>query len=199
MSNSLHEYESRLMISEEQYFNIVSFYLSKRPYEKFIQNTNIYFETEDLALRREHIVLRVRIINDNYVELTLKEKAQEGDIEINDTLNGNQIEQLQEGYFPDGEVKNRLSLLACPLSSIKQVAKLNNRRLEIKEEDHLLVIDKNTYGDITDYNIEVEADNMKAAKDILIRYIEKFNLQNNDKKYAGKARRAIDEALKNKD
>ena len=71
-------------------------------------------------------------------------------------------------------------------------------RLEIEKDNYLLVIDKNVYNDITDYNLEIEAnDSIESAKKILSDYIKKFNLTHYNEKYVGKAHRAIDSVIKN--
>ena len=192
------EYEIRLMLTEEQYFFIVTYYMNIEPNKHFLQNANHYYDTDDLFLRGQHMTLRVRIINDVKSELTLKIKGDNGDEEITDGLAPKEQELLlEQNIFPYGQVRNRLMLLPYSLDKYHRIASLYNRRLEIEYEDHTLVIDKNTYGDIVDYNLEVESKiGIKHAKDTLKEYIEKFNLTVSKEKYVGKARRAIDEALK---
>ena len=80
------EYETRLMLTEEQYFFIVTYYMNIQPNKHFLQNTNHYFDTDDLYLRDHHMTLRVRTINDVKSELTLKIKGRNGDDEITDGL-----------------------------------------------------------------------------------------------------------------
>ena len=197
MSNIGKEYESRIMLSNEQYFNIVSFFLNKRINHPFIQNINIYYDDENLSLKNNHFTLRVRIINDAYSELTLKEKTPYGDLEYNDQINQKDIDLINKGIFPNGAVKQRLLALPYPLSSYREIARLFNRRLEIKEENYLLVIDKNEYGEITDYNLEVESSvSVEHANEILEKYTKQFNLIKSKDRYVGKAHRAIDEAIK---
>ena len=198
MIMSQKEYETRLMLTEEQYFFIVTYYMNIEPNKHFLQNANHYYDTDDLFLRGQHMTLRVRIINDVKSELTLKIKGENGDDEITDGLAPKEQELLlEQNIFPYGQVRNRLMLLPYSLDKYHRIASLYNRRLEIEYEDHTLVIDKNTYGDIVDYNLEVESKiDIKHAKDTLKEYIEKFNLTVSKEKYVGKARRAIDEALK---
>jgi uncharacterized protein YjbK len=106
---------------------------------------------------------------------------------------------INNKVFPDGEVKKYLSSLPYPINKYKVIATLYNRRLEIENEDHLLVIDKNTYGDIVDYNLEIEAkDNIDTANKRLKEYIEKFHLSLINQKYQGKATRAIMAAKENR-
>ena len=198
MSNIVKEYESRIMLTESEYFEIVSHFMRLYPNKHFLKNVNVYFDTDDLYLRKNHITLRVRIVNDVMCELTLKKSGNNGDDEINDTINLSQTDAiLKGGYFPEGNVKNYLISLPYTLNLYKQVTTLTNLRLEIENEDHLLVIDKNSYGDIIDYNLEIEAkDSIENAKSLLNAYILQFNLANRGQKYVGKAHRAIMAATK---
>ena len=193
MSNVVKEFESRIMLTFDEYMNVVSFYMKLYPEQQFLQNTNIYFDSDDLFLRKNHITLRIRTINDVKCELTAKIKGENGDQEINDDLSFKEMDTLiNQGQFPEGNVKKFLLSLSYPLSSYKQIVTLYNRRLEIKYDDHLLVIDKNIYNDITDYNLEVEAEkDISVAKEKLANYIQKFHLTLFKQKYVGKAHRAI--------
>ena len=197
MPNTVKEFEARVMLTEEEYLNIVSIYLKMYPNAQFLQNTNIYFDSSDLYLRRNHMTLRVRVVNDVYSELTLKIKGENGDDEINDKLTKKDLDLLvKEGVFPSGNVKNFLIGLSYPLSNYHYIATLVNRRLELEIDGHLLVIDKNVYGDIVDYNLEIESNNdINTAKKILNDYINKYNLSLKNTPYSGKASRAIKAAL----
>ena len=198
MSNTVKEFESRIMLNEEEYLHIVSDYLRMFPNHHFLQNVNYYFDSDDLYLRKKHITLRVRTINDASSELTLKIKGDNGDDEINDKLTKKEVDLLlNDAVFPEGNVKNYLLSLSYPLSNYHLVTTLNNRRLEIEYPDYLLVIDKNVYGEIIDYNLEIEAnDSIEKAKQVLNQYIDKYNLSRKKEKYLGKASRAFKEALK---
>ena len=191
------EYETRLMLDEERYFFIVTYYMNITPNKHFIQNANYYFDTNDLFLRSQHMTLRVRTINDVKSELTLKIKGDNGDDEINDRLTPQETELLiNKSIFPYGQVRNRLMLLPYSLDKYHQIASLFNRRLEIEFDNYTLVIDKNTYGNVVDYNLEIESKvGIEHAKEVLKEYINKFNLKVSKEKYHGKATRAIDEAV----
>ena len=199
MNKNNKEYEARIMLDEERYFFIVTYYMNLYPNKHFLQNANFYFDTDDLYLRSQHMTLRVRVINDVKSELTLKIKGEDGDEEINDGLTPRESDlSVNEGIFPCGQVRNRLMLLPYSLDKYHKITALYNRRLEIEFDDHLLVLDKNTYGDMLDYNLEIESKiGIKHAKDMLKSYIEKFNIPVSKEKYVGKARRAIDAAIKN--
>ena len=96
-------------------------------------------------------------------------------------------------------MKKYLSTLPYSINEYKVITTLFNRRLEIEFDDHLLVIDKNTYSDIVDYNLEIETkDNIESAQKHLKEYIEKFHLSLINQKYQGKATRAILAAKENR-
>ena len=142
--------------------------------------------------------LRLRIINDARYELTLKIARPEGDDEMNDILEKKDVDIfMKSGVFPEGVVKKFLLTLPYLLGEYKEITSLNNLRLEIQNDDHLLVIDKNVYGDITDYNLEIEAeDSIFVADKRLSEYMRQFNIAKPEQKYVGKSHRAIDAALK---
>ena len=198
MSNIVKEYETRIMLTESEYFEIVSHFMRLHPNKHFLKNTNTYFDTEDLYLRKNHITFRLRTINDIKSELTIKIKGKNGDDEINDSLNSQEAQLvLKSRVFPDGDVKNFLLTLPYTFDAYKEITTLYNVRLEIEEKDHLLVIDKNTYSNIIDYNLEIETkDGIESARRILNYYIEQFSLVNRGQKYIGKAHRAIMSAIK---
>ena len=184
MNKSNKEYEARIMLDEERYFFIVTYYMNLYPNKHFLQNANFYFDTDDLYLRSQHMTLRVRVINDVKSELTLKIKGEDGDEEINDGLTPRESDLLvNEGIFPYGQVRNRLMLLPYSLDKYHKITALYNRRLEIEFDDHLLVLDKNTYGDMLDYNLEIESKiGIKHAKDMLKSVIYLFLKKNTSEK-----------------
>lgn len=198
MSKVVKEYESRIMLSESEYFEIVSHFMRLHPEKHFLKNVNIYFDTPDYYLKNNHINMRLRIINDAKAEFTMKIAHPEGDDEINDFPTIGELDLLQrEGIIPNGEVKNFLLTLPYSIEDFKPITTLTTKRLEIENDDHLVVIDKNTYGDITDYNLEIEAkDSMLISKARLKEYMKQFNLKEPTEKYVGKSHRAINAAIK---
>ena len=185
------EYEARVMINEEQYLNIHSHYLSLDiPYEK-IENENYYFDTPDLKLTNSHKVLRIRKINDEKYELTLKIQEENGCVEINHYLTIKEKEEMMKsGVISYQQIADKLKEYNIDLSTIKFITNLKTERLEFRLEDGLLVIDKNYFQNRIDYNIEVESDSEIHAKTILLSIISPFGVEYK-KDYINKARRAI--------
>ena len=61
---------------------------------------------------------------------------------------------------------------------------------EIPINDYLLVIDKNEYLDVIDYDIEVEANSQARAKEVMLKLCEKYKLRY-DPNYQVKSARAF--------
>ena len=185
------EYEARAMISSEQYINILKEFKSdKYSYVELI-NVNNYFDYEDLTLTNSHIVLRTRDINSKEFELTLKIKGDNGDTEINLPLGKNTYNNINLNIeIPDSKIKDQLLSLKIDLRKLKLITSLKTERLEIKVDNGLLVIDKNTYNNKIDYNVEVESNSKENAVNLLNNFFSKFRVTYK-KDYISKSRRAI--------
>ncbi len=183
------EYEARVMITENQYSQIVKSYADVK--HKEFTNTNHYFDYVNLYLTDNGMVLRVRNINDKKYELTLKIKGENGDKEINHPLTSKETQYILEtNIIPDCNVKDELCKRNIDLSKLAQVANLKTERIEICYSEYLLVIDKNYYRNKVDFNIEVESTSKKLAKIYLNQIISLFKIENK-KDYISKSRRAI--------
>ena len=183
------EYEERVMITQNQYSQILNEY-SK--YEcKEVVNVNYYFDYENLQLTNSGMVLRARNINDQIFELTLKIKQENGDMEVNHPLTSTEfIDIIENEEIPDSEVLVLLKSKNIDLDRIKLITSLKTERIEIQFPEYLFVIDKNYYNDKVDFNLEVESTSKKLAKEYLNQIISKFNIENK-KDYISKSRRAI--------
>ena len=185
------EYEARVMISEEQYHAMISYYKNSKKEKKYSVNVNTYFDYDDLSLTNNHIVLRARNISDKEYELTLKAKQEKGDIEINHALTSNEYNIILNNHIiPDSNVKEELVKQGIDFTKLKLIATLRTERLELQYKRFLLVIDKNEFRGRVDYNVEVESDSKNSAKRYLIQKIRPFGVTYK-KGYISKSRRAI--------
>ena len=184
------EYEARAMISEEQYLQIINYFVNDKSKRSFT-NTNTYFDYEDLSLTKNHIVLRSREIDDSNFEITLKIKGDGGDIEIDDSLTSNELNDLKENCLIKSKViLQELNKLNIDIRRLIKVAKLKTERIEIQKEDCLIVIDKNHYNGKIDYNVEIESNSKDAAIERLNETFSPFGVTYK-KGYISKSRRAI--------
>lgn len=185
------ECEARALVSEEQYKAIFEYYSKVSNPKKYITNINTYFDCEDLYLTEHHIVLRARSISDKEYELTLKIKGENGDIEINHLLTLDEYEEFKKSIdIPSKDIKDKLIEYNVDLGRLKLITELKTDRLEVKYDDHLVVIDKNYYRGKIDFNVEIEANDKKSALKYLNFHFKDFGVTYK-KGYISKSRRAI--------
>ena len=163
------ENESRTMISEIEYSLLIAYYKYHKNIKTMI-NTNYYFDTEDLILTNNHMMLRIRKIDNSDYELTFKNKGENGDLEINQNINENDANLLlNSNIFPKGE---------------------------IYEENYVICIDDNRYTNGHDYNIEIESNiSVEHAHKTLHKLCDKFTIDISHN-YLVKSARAILNAIK---
>ena len=185
------EYEARVMINEEQYLNVKNYYLSRYKNAEIITNENTYFDTKDLYLTEHHMVLRLRKINDDKHELTLKIQEEKGCLEINHDLTLNELDNLLNcNQLCGNEILTKLLEVGVNPNDIKLITTLKTDRVEIPFEKYLLVIDKNYYNEKVDFNLEVESTSKNNAENYLFLIISQFGIKYK-KDYISKSRRAI--------
>ncbi len=185
------EYEARVMVNESQYEHILSRYSKSSKPKEYIKNVNVYFDYDDLYLTTHHIVLRTRNISESEYELTLKIKGEKSDLELNHILTKDEYENMKKKVtIPNSPILEKLNELNVDISRLIMITELRTDRLEVQYKKHLLVIDKNYYGDTVDYNVEVESYSKKAAKRYLMQHVSPFGVEYKNG-YIPKSRRAI--------
>ena len=185
------EYEARVMVSESEYQKIRDDYLKIGGICREFTNKNTYFDSQDLYLTNHHMVLRIREIDDEERELTLKIKEKDGDIEVTHKIESEEeYQSILSGNINDIDIINEISSRGGNVSSLRVVTILITKRLEIEFDNYLLVIDKNFYNDKIDFNIEVESTSRELAQKYLIDVIGKYGIAYK-KDYISKSRRAI--------
>ena len=154
------EYEERVIISKSDYLKIIEDFSNHSQEKLFIEN--IYLDNREQFIYKTKKMLRIRNTNHKKQELTLKIGQPDGsNLEINETLDKHPL--------IDQKLNNQFGCY-------KEVLRLVTHRIEIQMDDYLLVIDKNEYNNITDYNIEIEAKSQQKAQEIIKNYCKKYNL-----------------------
>ena len=186
-----YEYEARAMISESIYKSLTEKFFFSDINKKALVNINTYFDNDSLFLSNNHMVLRIREVNENERELTLKIKGEKGDIEINHSLTSYEYKNMMEkSIVPASNVKNKLVELGLSLSEVKMIVTLKTERLEVHYPKYTFVIDKNYFRDKVDYNVEVESSSKRRAIHHLNKEMKDFKIKYK-KGYISKSRRAI--------
>lgn len=171
------EYEERVMINKNDYERVISDVKRSKKEYRLLRITNTYLDNDEKAMRTNKQVLRIRKTNFNNEELTFKYRNNDGsNTEINESLKSHpQIDAALDNKFKD----------------FHPIAKLKTKRMEVQYDNYLLVIDKNSYHGVVDYNLEIEAENQEEAEKIIKFYCEKYGFEYK-RDYEVKSKRAID-------
>ena len=175
------EYEERVLISESDYQHVLKYIKEKGLTMESLLILNIYLDNNNEDIYKNGQMLRIRTTNGKNEELTLKIRNQDGSTrEINENLKSHPIiDKELKGNFND----------------YHQVTRLTTERIEVHYDDYILVIDKNIYGDVVDYDLEIEANSQQKAINLIEKYCILYDLTY-DPHYKVKSRRAIEEVKK---
>ena len=170
------EYEERVLIPEDIYLRIIED--AKKDGKPFshIKIENVYLDNDERFIYKTKKMLRIRNINGSFQELTLKIKNPDGsNREINETLKCHPVIDKQ---------------LSNQFETYHPTTKLLTDRIEVQYDEYLLVIDKNEYEDIIDFDIEIEAKSQQKALEVIQKYCGKYHLKY-DENYHTKSHRAF--------
>ena len=193
------ELEERVMINKSQFLEIEKYLQENFHNVKTIYQKNRYLDDKNNSIRSNHRVLRIRSFRSCKMrELTYKVKGDEGDIEYSLQLSHYWFYQITRySRLTEGQVKEKLLEDGVDINSLKMLVELYTRRMEVKIDNYLFVLDTNLYNGICDYNIEIESSvSKKHAKEVLLQYCEKFDIEYKDT-YVVKSKRAFDSLNKN--
>ncbi|MFP7479698.1 CYTH domain-containing protein [Terribacillus saccharophilus] len=122
-----------------------------------IQQVNHYFETNDFQLKQHGAALRIREKNGKY-QSTLKQPQGDGLLETHDYLTEQEANSWLQGHITLGpEINKQLQEMGIAAADLTYGGSLETIRREKSYNDTIIVLDKSNYGDITDYELELEA------------------------------------------
>ena len=171
------EYEERLLITENDYKKVIADIKKSRRNYIYSYIENVYLDNKEGYIKNNHLMLRLRTIDKEEQELTLKIRNPEG----------GHLE-ITEPIICHPEVDK---CLGKPLEEFKEIARLRTERMELPTKDYTFVLDKNYYGDVIDYNIEVEAKSMKRANEVIRFFCNRYGIEYK-KDSESKSKRAIE-------
>lgn len=175
------ENEFKIMLTKEQYEKLLTLY----KWDKVIDQTNHYYDNDDLALSALHITVRVREINGKFfLQEKLPGAAEYSRVELEKPLE----------FLPD--VMGVSDLPGAPsqsISGIKRLGQLKTTRNVHRFEGGEIDLDKSEYFGKTDYEIEIEFTDEKSARKVLDDIKKKLDIKPNSEICAGKIRRFLEE------
>lgn len=132
------EREIKVMLTEKEYIKLVT---EMCKYDKPLVQINYYFDTDDLTLNKKGITCRVRYKDGSYIATVKKHSTN------NPNLSTEQNLGESREYNPD--VFNAFGLL-CHGGLITE------RHTLYKNDSCEMVLDRNTYLEKTDFELEIE-------------------------------------------
>ncbi len=160
------EYEAKALISFEDYTKLISSY----EIIETINQTNIYFETADDWFKHNKSALRVRTIEGKPAVLTLKQKIKDGNIEHDFPLSSEEKSLLINQFtLPETELPFTDIILSkqFKMGTIRSKFLYNGLTIEIDQTD---------FNGIIDYEIEIEAPNIKIANEAIKQLAQENNI-----------------------
>lgn len=168
------EIEYKNMITEAEFRNFIK-YFSIADHD-FILQKNYYFETPEYALKNARAALRIREKQGRFV-LTLKEEKPYGHLETTQQLLEDSARDIiRTGRFPEGPVFARLKEIGVDAHKIRYIGKLETERAEIPYAGGLLVLDRSSYFQKVDFEVEYEVDDPEAGKKIFHALLQKLQI-----------------------
>lgn len=169
------EIEFKNMLSEKEFLRLIEAFQLKE--DSLVTQLNYYFDTPDFLLKSHHAALRIREKEKRF-ELTLKEPLDEGLLETTELLDNETALNFihQNGRFPPGEVLNQLQKYLLDIRNIQCFGFLRTDRVELDYEGGVLVLDKSSYFQKVDYELEYEVTDYQAGKVIFRELLDSYNI-----------------------
>ena len=160
------EIEFKCLIDKAKYDALIkNFNISK---DQIKTQTNYYFDTKDLMLRKKHVMCRIRQKGDQY-KITVKTKTPDNDnLETHYFLTNEEAKLAIENGL-DGKYANYPDKLF-------NVATLTTNRVCLEYRGGKLFLDESKYGSITDYEIEYEVIDKKNGEIIFDEFLKENNI-----------------------
>ncbi len=158
------EIEFKTFITKEKYNDLLKVFELEN--NVFLQ-INHYFDTTNLDLVKNQVVLRIRQKNTNY-KLTSKSHSEEGAFETHLLLN--EIEannMLRDGF--DAKIINIPHF-------VHKVSELSTYRVSTAYKNGVIFFDKSVYYGKTDYEIEYEADTFEQGQKDFESFLIEYNI-----------------------
>lgn len=166
------EIEYKTLLSPVEFKRLLAEFADVKP----VVQTNYYIDTPDFSLRQCRYSLRIRTL-ENHAELTLKIPQEIGNKEYNQLLSLDEADQLMDKLIlPEGEILGLLKETGIAIEQLTIWGQLTTKRREKQTSIGLMALDKNTYENQTDYELEVEVTEAKQGKLDFEAYLRKHRI-----------------------
>lgn len=169
------EIEFKNLITSNQFKQIRdSLFIDITPFYQ----TNFYIDIEDLQIRKNILMLRIRELEDRFV-LTLKVPNEAHVItEYHQILDESVLEKTNIDESDLGaDIINVLKERNIDTNTLKIQGQLETIRYERTYKNGLLVLDESQYFGETDYELEFEAKNVSDGKVVFNEILDHYDIQ----------------------
>lgn len=165
------EIEYKSLLSAADYQRLLPEFSHLTP----ISQTNYYIDSPDWELKGHKCSLRLRIMEDR-AELTLKIPQTIGNQEYNQAIDSQAANQLIKDFcLPQGPIADLLRE-TVQLDKLTIWGSLHTLRYETDSPIGLLALDKNSYADQIDYELEVEVTDDLVGKKAFEDYLDQRHI-----------------------
>lgn len=167
------EIEFKNLLTQTEYHHLQQYF--KIEPSQIKKQINHYFDTKDFSLKTASSALRIREKGNRY-ELTLKQPAEVGLLETNQTLSHHEAQAMfKSAQLPEGPVKSILDSTDID-DRLEYFGSLTTYRSEIDYQGGLLVFDHSLYLDVEDFEVEYEVTSEECGKQIFKQLLESMNI-----------------------
>jgi uncharacterized protein YjbK len=168
------EIEFKNLLNMEEFNRMVSSFQLRN--DQFIEQINHYFDSNSFALKNKGCALRIREKKSQY-ELTLKQPHPDGLLETNQNLTDQEAEAfINGGQLKEGAVKSQITALGIDSAQLVYFGTLTTERAELTYHNGLLVLDKSSYLNTIDYEVEYEVINREQGLPIFLALLSQLNI-----------------------
>ncbi|WP_338472180.1 CYTH domain-containing protein [Niallia sp. XMNu-256] len=144
--------------------------------DQIFTQMNHYFDTNDFALKNKGCALRIREKKTHF-EMTLKQPHPDGLLETNQNLTAQEAQDfLKGGLIKDGVVKTQITRLGIDVTRLIYFGSLTTERAELTYQNGLLVLDKSSYLNTVDYEVEFEVTNRKQGLSVFKSFLTELHI-----------------------
>lgn len=179
------EREFKTVIPKAQYENIISFYSLE---DNIFLQTNHYFDTKDLKLSKQDIVVRIRQKGDRFYKVTIKKQHPNEAFESHFLLNKDQaLDMIKNGF-------NTRAFIPDVDFEVSYVTSIDNYRASMPYLNGTMYIDRCAYCGTDDFEIEYEVSDEVEGFQNFMKFLDMFGVE--FKKTRRKSDRAFSCTLK---
>jgi uncharacterized protein YjbK len=179
------EREFKTVIPKTEYERIIAFYNLE---DNIFLQTNHYFDTQDLALSKQDIVVRIRQKGDRFYKVTIKKQHPDEAFESHFLLTKEQaLDMIEKGFNTQAFIPN-LNYQVTYLTSI------DNYRASMPYLNGTMYIDRCAYCGTDDFELEYEVSDEVEGFQTFMKFLDIFGVE--FKKTRRKSDRAFSCTLK---